>query len=294
MRIVFIGCVKSSYTFLEALIKNSANVVGVITKEKSDFNADFTDITPLCIENNIPYIFVKTTNDLSSADFIKSLNPDIGFCLGWSLLVSGDIIDLFPMGMVGFHPAALPNNRGRHPLVWALALGLTETASSFFMIDKTADTGDIISQRLIPITYEDTAETLMDKVDSLGAEQLVELCKAFEENKVVRIPQSSDEGNFWRKRGKCDGQIDWRMSSKAIYDLVRALTKPYVGAHFVKDDIDYKVWAVRELKSPKYNNIEPGKIIAVTENGFTVKVWDNLIEVLSCDPIQLSVGDYLL
>lgn len=293
MRIVFIGCVKSSYIFLEALIKNKADVVGVITKEKSDFNADFTDITPLCRENNIPYIFVKTTNDLSSADFIRELKPDIGFCLGWSLLVSGEIIDLFPMGMVGYHPAALPNNRGRHPLIWALALGLTETASSFFMIDKTADTGDVISQCPISISYDDDAETLMDKVNTMGAKQLVELCASFENNTVVRVPQSPEEGNSWRKRGKCDGQIDWRMSSKAIYDLVRALTKPYVGAHFVKDDTDYKVWKVREIMDDSYGNIEPGKVVSLTETGFIVKVWDNLIEVLSCDPVEVTVGDYL-
>lgn len=293
MRILFIGCVKSSYIFLETLIKNKAEVVGVITKEKSDFNADFTDITPLCRANDIPYLYVKTTNDMSSAQFIRDLKPDIGFCLGWSLLVSGDIIDLFPMGMVGYHPAALPLNRGRHPLIWALALGLNETASSFFMIDKTADTGDIISQRPVTITYEDTAETLMDKVNSIGALQLTELVKEFEAGTVVKIPQAPDEGNSWRKRGKIDGQIDWRMSGKAIYDLVRALTRPYVGAHFVKDGTDYKVWAVKEIKTDRYKNIEPGKVIDVTEQGFVVKAWDSLIEVTDSDPIDIHAGDYL-
>ncbi|MFQ8877714.1 MAG: hypothetical protein ACLR7N_03875 [Roseburia hominis] len=52
--------------------------------------------------------------------------------------------------------------------------------------------------------------------------------------KYVAEDSAGDRGgNVWRKRGKRDGEIDWRMSSRAIYNLVRALTKPYVGAHFV-------------------------------------------------------------
>ena len=59
------------------------------------------------------------------------------------------ILDLAPLGIIGFHPAALPRNRGRHPIVWALVLGLEETASTFFFMDKGADTGDILSQEKI-------------------------------------------------------------------------------------------------------------------------------------------------
>jgi len=41
-------------------------------------------------------------------------------------------LGIAPLGVVGFHPAALPANRGRHPLIWALFLGLKKTASTFF------------------------------------------------------------------------------------------------------------------------------------------------------------------
>ncbi|WP_408641721.1 DUF4422 domain-containing protein [Sporofaciens musculi] len=57
-------------------------------------------------------------------------------------------------------------------------------------------------------------------------------------------------GNSWRKRGKTDGKIDWRMSVRAIYNLVRALAKPYVGAHFEYQGLEYKVWKVKEIVFP--------------------------------------------
>lgn len=75
MRILFIGCVESSYVFLKALLNNGVDIVGVITKESSSFNADFVDITPLCKKNNVPFIFVKNINDENAVEFIKECNP---------------------------------------------------------------------------------------------------------------------------------------------------------------------------------------------------------------------------
>lgn len=296
MRILYIGCVKSSYVFLDALIKAGADIVGVITKESSSFNADFTDITPLCNSNNIPYIYVSNINDKRSSDFIRKTSPDIGFVFGWSQLIKEDIINLFANGIVGYHPAMLPHNRGRHPIIWALVLGLDETASTFFAIDKTADTGDILSQIRVPINYEDDAQSLMDRLLEIGCRQVVELWRGLLSGKVNRIKQTIDSGNSWRKRGFADGQIDWRMSSRSIYNLVRALTKPYVGAHFILTNGDIiKVWKVTEIQDSNdtYQNIEPGKILDVKSNYFVVKAGENLIRVDNCDPVKLNVGDYL-
>lgn len=64
-------------------------------------------------------------------NFISSLNPDIIYCFGWSKLLSPEIFCLAPKGVIGFHPTKLPHNRGRHPIIWSLVLGLEETASTF-------------------------------------------------------------------------------------------------------------------------------------------------------------------
>ena len=62
MRIVFIGTVDFSYRALEALIEHNFDVVGVITKRKSDFNADFCDLTPLTDKYHITVFFSKKDN----------------------------------------------------------------------------------------------------------------------------------------------------------------------------------------------------------------------------------------
>lgn len=294
MRILFVGCVESSYRLLSSLINYKKNVVGVITKEQSNFNADFVDLKPLCDENNIPCRYVKNVNDADSVTFIKSCIPDICYCFGWSQLIKPDLIDIFPMGVVGFHPAALPNNRGRHPLIWALALGLSETASSFFMINVGADEGEIVSQKKISITYEDDARTLYNKVLETAVQQEIEITEDFETGNFKLMPQDISVGNTWRKRGKADGQIDWRMPSRGIYNLVRSLTKPYVGAHFVLNDLDYKVWKVKEIEADGLDNIEPGKVLAVNNDGsIDIKAGIGAIRLVEFDTVELEVGEYL-
>lgn len=132
MRILFIGTVEFSYKALKKLIELNAEIVGVCTKKKSDFNSDFEDLTPLCKKADIPFKYVNDINSNENIDWIRSLSPDIIFCFGWSNLIKKDLLNLPKMGVVGYHPALLPKNRGRHPIIWALVLGLNDSGSTFF------------------------------------------------------------------------------------------------------------------------------------------------------------------
>lgn len=294
LKIILIGCVKSSELFLNKLIEIKVDIVGVVTKKESKINSDFVDLSVICREHSIDYFYVENINSEASKDYLYSKKPDLVLCLGWSQLVDQEILAIPQMGCVGFHPAELPHNRGRHPLIWSLVLGLERTASTLFLMDATADTGNILSQEYVDIEYEDDAATLYDKVMKIAVDQLERLLEDFSSYSVHKLQQSVEAGNEWRKRGKEDGRIDWRMSSRGIYNLVRGLTKPYVGAHFVYQNQDYKVWKVKEIVTEEYRNIEPGKIIqVVTKNHFIVKTGENLIEVLMCDDIELKGGEYL-
>ena len=87
--------------------------------------------------------------------------------------IKKNILNLTPMGVLGFHPTKLPQNRGRHPLIWALALGLKKVPQHFFM-DEGADSGDILSQKDFDISHNDDAKTLYDKVVEIALEQIAQ------------------------------------------------------------------------------------------------------------------------
>ena len=294
MKILLIGCVESSAIFLNALIVEGAEIVGVITKSESPQNADFVNLAGIAENNQIPYRYVNHINDEESIAFINELKPDIGFCLGWSQLIKKEVLQMFPKGVVGFHPAKLPQNRGRHPLIWALVLGLNQTASTFFLMNEKADAGDILSQRSVEIEYSDNARTLYDKVMQIAREQLVTVWKELCNDRISVIRTEGLEENSWRKRNRQDGKIDWRMSSRNIYNLVRALSEPYVGAHFEYDNKEYKVWHVQECIEIGYENIEPGKVLWVEADGtFAVKTGDYMVKVMEYEGFIPEKGMYL-
>lgn len=295
MNILFIGCVESSYTQLELLIKHGKHICGIITKSISKFNADFYDLSPLGTIYNIPTLYVENINDKITIEFIESCQPDVIYCFGWSQLIHREILELPKYGVIGNHPAALPNNRGRHPIIWALVLGLNTTASSFFVMNEGTDTGNIISQEEIPILYSDYARDLYDRITKLECSQILKLTDLLEQGKCELKKQNLKEGNFWRKRHPEDGIIDWRMSSRAIYNLIRALSHPYVGAEFIHDERSVKVWKSDEIITDAYRNIEPGKVVKyVSEQDYYVKAYDNIIHIMESDNFYGREGEYLL
>ena len=293
MRIVFIGSVEFSRRALERLIEMNVDIVGVCTIKESKFNADHVDLSALSDEYKIPWLNAGDINSEESLSWIRDKMPDVIFCFGWSKLLGNDILGIAPMGVIGFHPAALPANRGRHPLIWALVLGLKKTAATFFFMDTNADSGDILSQCEIMIDSNDDARSLYDKVINVALRQIEIFVPQLSEGTYMRSKQDEKLVNSWRKRSIADGAIDWRMSADSINNLVRGLAKPYVGAHFIVNGQEIKVWKAEVIHEDK-DNIEPGKVIMEKNSKPVVKCGENAICLLVTDPlVELTVGSYL-
>jgi methionyl-tRNA formyltransferase len=294
MKLILIGTVKFSEEMLKALIENNSNIQGVVTSNNSEINSDYSDLTSICKQNKIPCHITDDINSKKTISWIKKFNADAIYCFGWSRLIKKDLISLPPLGIIGYHPAELPKNRGRHPIIWSLVLGLKQTASTFFIMNEDADSGDIVSQIKIKIDEKDNAKTLYDKLTFVARNQVIEITNNLGKLKNIRKKQNESKSNIWRKRRKKDGMIDWRMSAKSIHNLVRGLSKPYPGAHFEYKEKEYKVLKTELLKIKNIQNIEPGKVIDITKNGDPIIMCsDQCIKLLQLDPINLKKGDYL-
>ena len=272
-RLIVVGAVKSSATLLEHLISLKANVVGVVAKKTRGLNADFADLSVISCQKSIPTIQTNDINEDDVYDFLRDLEPDYLLCLGWSQLIGERVLKVSKRENIGFHPSLLPKNRGRHPVVWALALGLEKTGSSFFLLREKPDFGPVLVQNEIKIEYGDNASSLLEKISLKACEQLTFLLKKLESDIPIAFCKSGVDGNVWRRRGLEDGQIDFRMSSRMIYNLTRALTRPYVGAHINFGGANIKVWRAEEVKID-LPNIEPGRILSVEGRDILVKTAD--------------------
>lgn len=300
MKIGFIGCVQSSYQALKTLLTLKAEgieVVAVVTKPQSPVNSDFFDLAPICKENNIPFHYEVLSEKENSLTFLKQYKPDIIYCFGWSYLLNKDMLELAPYGAIGYHPAPLPQARGRHPIIWALALGLNETASTFFLMDEGADSGPILSQEVVTIDPEDNAKSLYNKLLDVACIQILSFTKALAKGVAKFTPQDPTQATYWRKRSRKDGLIDWRMHADSIHNLVRALAPPYPGAEFIFNQEPLVLQKTNIAKDIYSKIIEPGCILQVDEIsgralvkcGGTSALWVYQQELVK----NIKAGDYL-
>ncbi|ASS73948.1 formyl transferase [Tumebacillus algifaecis] len=294
MKILFMGCVEfSARTLGHLLTLPDVEVVGVVTKSESKINADFHSLQPIAEAAGIPCFLAEGNQQAEIAAWAAERSPDVVYCFGWSYLLKEELLTLPPLGVVGYHPAALPQNRGRHPIIWALALGLSETASTFFFMDRWADSGDLLSQVYLPILPEDDAGSLYQKLGDVALGQISVFTKQLASGDYPRIPQDHSGANTWRKRGRRDGEIDWRMSAERIHNLIRALTRPYVGAHFLWQGEEVKVWR-SELSALGQANLEPGKVLRADADGVVIQCGAGALKLVKHELATLpEEGTYL-
>lgn len=295
MRYVFIGSVEFSAYCLEVLLQRGVNITGVFCpyRDAARINNDYFDLG--CIAGKFGkevYYFNKIGDEVER---IKTLDPDVIFVLGLSQIIPSSLLKVAKLGCIGSHPAMLPKNRGRHPIIWAIANGLRKSGVTLFWLDEGIDSGDIWVQKAFYIKEEDDAATVYEKIKKISGALLKKYLPELEKGIVTRIKQDSKKSNYLRKRTFNDGEIDWRMSSERIRNLVRALSRPYVGAHCKYRAQDVKIWKVEIVKDvEELVFFEPGKILSVADPIIEVKTGDGALRLIEHDFHDMpEPGEYL-
>jgi len=295
LKVVLIGCVRFSRSMFDVLAAlDHVELRGVVTRSENTINADHADLSSAARAANIPVFDAKSQDQGAMAHWIADRTADVIFCLGWSYLLKQPVLEAAPRGVIGYHPALLPRNRGRHPIIWALALGLKETGSTFFQMDTRADSGPILSQQRVAIADDADAASLYATLETVAGGQIRALTLGLRDNMVAPIPQKETEATHWRKRGKSDGRIDWRMDATAIHHLVRALAPPYPRAHFEFRGVDVHVWKSR-IGGQGARDVEPGFVLGSAGGVPHVQCGGGTTIYLEAHDltVNLSAGDYL-
>ena len=292
MRILFIGTVLFSKSILDEIIKSKNEIVGVIGKKKTNFHSDYYDLVTFAKKKKIKSIYTKDVNSYKIYSWVKKCNPDIILCIGWSQLLGKKLLNLSPNGVIGYHPSDLPKNRGRHPIIWSLVLGQKKIGSSFFFMNEKADSGKIISKKILKIKKNSNSNLVYKNLSILGRKQIKNILSQFKRKKIYSKNQNTNVGNFWRKRTEVDGKIDWRMDAENINNLVNALSKPYPGAYFLLKNKKIVVWRSKIINF-NIQNLEPGKVIKYKKN-FIIKCGNKALKLINISPkIKLNKIKYL-
>lgn len=115
---------------------------------------------------------VFPTSKRSLAPILRGYEAHLGLCTGFNWLVPREAIDVPPLGIVNGHPTMLPKGRGPFPTAWAARSGETEIGLTYHFMDETFDTGNVLAQKAIPFSPDDTNETLNPQFEAAARELL--------------------------------------------------------------------------------------------------------------------------
>ena len=108
----------------------------------------------------------------SIAPLLRAYEPDLALCTGFPWLIPAEAIAVPKHGIVNGHPSLLPRYRGPFPVAWAVRNGETEIGMSYHLMDAQFDTGNVLAQQRIPLTEDDTMETLFGRFPEFTADLL--------------------------------------------------------------------------------------------------------------------------
>ena len=99
-------------------------------------------------------------------------------------IVGKPLIDAFRGRIMNIHPAILPSFPGLHGQKQALEYGVKISGCTVHFVDEGMDTGPIIMQAAVPVSHDDTEETLSERILRLEHRIYPEAIRLFSEGKI--------------------------------------------------------------------------------------------------------------
>lgn len=279
---------------LQSIVQAGYRVVGVVTmpdkpvgRHQSTLQA--SPVKQYAQAHGIPVLQPERLKDEAFLEALRVWNADVQVVVAFRMLP--EVVWAMPrLGTFNLHAALLPQYRGAAPINWAVINGDKETGVTTFFLDHDIDTGRVIHRQSVPISDEDTAGTVHDKLMCVGADLVVRTLDDIAADRVVPIPQSqltsSEALRPAPKIFKDTCRIDFSQGVTRTYNFIRGLS-PYPAAwcELVQGDrrTALKLFATRKQLAP--HTEAQGRLSLAPNGDLRVALNDGY---LLLDELQLS------
>jgi methionyl-tRNA formyltransferase len=254
MRVIFMGTPQLAVPILKRIIQSHHEVVAVITQPDKPVGRQQriapTPVKELAIEYGIPVLQPASLKDSGFQSEIREVKADIGVVFAYGKIIPQWLLDLPPHGLINVHVSLLPRWRGAAPIQRAIMAGDRLTGVTIMQMDAGLDTGDILFQKEIEISLQDTSGTIAEKIYGIGADLLMFALDEIEKGVVKRKKQDEAHVTYADKISDEDLEIDWCKPAEVIDNQVRGLN-PKPGAYTFFDGKKLKVWRVSAQTSAR-------------------------------------------
>jgi len=224
MRFAFCGDRKISVDILDWLI-TKGDIPSVLLVADSSKQSHSQELINLLKPYKKLVFFGKEVNGDECRKELTSCNLDYIIGIHFPYIIKSETLHIPKVGFLNLHPAYLPYNKGWHTPSWSI-LENTKYGATLHFMSEVLDEGDIVHQKEISISLDDTANSLYQKVLKLEFEVFVEAYEDLKSLNPKRIAQI-EKGTSHLKRDLIDSQkanLDDLMTFKNWFNKVRAFT----------------------------------------------------------------------
>ena len=269
MKVVYMGTPDFAVGALEAIVNAGHEVVAVVTQpDKPKGRSDKLIPSPVkecALKYDIPVLTPVKIKEKEAVEELKKYPADIFVVAAFGQILSEEILNMPKFGCINIHASLLPKYRGAAPIQWSIIDGEKETGVTIMQMDKGLDTGDILFTKVVPISDEDTGESLFDKLAVAGAELVVESLPKIEKGEVTPIKQDDSISTYAKMLSKAIGLIDWNKSADELEHLVRGLNS-WPSAYTYLNGKQLKIWKSKVVEMDG----NPGEVLKVEKDSIIV------------------------
>ena len=290
MKVVFMGTPDFAVSSLNAICQAGYNVVGVVTvpdrQTGRGLKVTYSPVKQYALDHQLPLLQPEKLRDEQFQATLRSWDADIFVVVAFRMLPQS-VWAMPSMGTFNLHASLLPQYRGAAPINWAIINGEQETGVTTFMLNERIDEGGILLQRTTPITPDDNAETLHDRLASMGSQLVVETLHGLQQGTLHPQPQPIvTELNLAPKIFKPDCAINWNQQGRRVVDFIRGLS-PYPAATMLMEDDKGQEHSFKVFQASFQSdaNSAVGQLVTEKKSVLKIGVKDGFLHVLS---LQLS------
>ena len=270
MKIIFAGTPDFAASALKALLAQPFEVVAVLTQPDRPSGRGM-QLTPspvkqLALQHGLPVLQPATLKNTDIQSELAAYAADVMVVAAYGLILPQAVLQLPHHGCLNIHASLLPRWRGAAPIQRAILAGDAETGITVMQMDAGLDTGDMLLKKSCPITPQDNAQTLHEKLAVLGAEAIVEALRLLEQNRLTPMPQDNALATYAAKLSKAEAQIDWTAAAIHLDCAVRAYN-PFPVATATLNATPIKIWQASVRQNM---HGEPGTVLAIEKAGIIV------------------------
>ncbi len=285
MRVIFMGTPDFSVGTLEALVEAGHEVCLAVTQPDKPKGRgkemQFTPVKEAAMRHGIPVFQPQKVRTPECIEYLKGYQAEVCVVVAFGQILPKEILEMTPYGCINVHASLLPKYRGAAPIQWAILSGEKVTGVTTMQMDEGLDTGDMLLKSEVPISEDETGESLHDKLALSGAKLAVETLKGLEEKTLCPEKQGESLTPYAKMLDKKMGNIDWSESAVQIERLIRGLNSwPSAYTHW--NGKVMKIWKA-SVKSEEIGNADgkakPGQVLDVGKDYFSVQTGDGILLV---------------